>query len=196
LKHTIFVLCICLSDFLSLTWDQSLLRGNPKPGVPSSLAVSSDIFWQTVLQLWFAPPPLQWPILAFCFDKFLSTHASDTWTSALSYRCYSPTFQRYLVLADVTIFESVPYFESTHLAHETLLAGILFHLLLSLSTDKIRNYFLETTLDTKLMMVFQFVFCGIHVRISVAINAGNCLGALQPSYMWKIRLGHLLSYIF
>src|SRR3954466_10553246 len=46
---------------------------------------------------------------------FLGYHRSQK-----GYRCYSHTLQRYLVSADVTFFESVPYFESSQVTPEPL----------------------------------------------------------------------------
>ncbi|XP_058772610.1 uncharacterized protein LOC131646641 [Vicia villosa] len=38
----------------------------------------------------------------------------------MGYRCYSHTLQRYLISADVTFFESIPYFESSQVTPEPL----------------------------------------------------------------------------
>ncbi|XP_050914846.1 protein SHORTAGE IN CHIASMATA 1 isoform X4 [Lathyrus oleraceus] len=46
---------------------------------------------------------------------FLGYHRSQK-----GYRCYSHTLQRYLVSTDVTFFESVPYFESSHVTPEPI----------------------------------------------------------------------------
>lgn len=46
---------------------------------------------------------------------FLGYHRSQK-----GYRCYSPTLQRYFISADVTFFESIPYFESTDSTKEPL----------------------------------------------------------------------------
>ncbi|MCI25124.1 hypothetical protein A2U01_0046313, partial [Trifolium medium] len=46
---------------------------------------------------------------------FLGYHRSQK-----GYRCYSSTLQRYLVSADVTFFESIPYFEPNKITPEPL----------------------------------------------------------------------------
>lgn len=46
---------------------------------------------------------------------FLGYHRSQK-----GYRCYSPTLQRYFVSADVTFFESDPFFESNQMTLEPL----------------------------------------------------------------------------
>lgn len=50
---------------------------------------------------------------------FLGYHRSQK-----SYRCYSPTLRRYLMSADVTFFESVPFFGSTNVPLDPLQADI------------------------------------------------------------------------